>query len=131
MEMVKSANRITVSCGDLWLGEDGIRRLIYHPDSKITLAEAKEVGEASVAVSRGNPRPSFSDARGLREVSREARDYFASEEMTRWTIAAGTLNTPITKVLGGFYIKFNKPPYPLRFFTSESEAIAWLKGYVL
>lgn len=130
MEKVKEATMIALSCADVWLGEDGIGRLIYHQDVEITIMEAKMIGEAIINVGNGSIRPSYADARGLKSMTREARGYFASGELTKWTSAVATRDSLISKVIVQFYMKLNKPPYPIKYFTSEVKAIEWLKEFV-
>lgn len=129
MDKVKNVDIIALSYADVWLGEDGIMRLIYHPDTKVTITEAKEVGEAMIHASNSSVHPAYADLRGVKSMTREARGYFSSEGMTRWTSAAATRDGLISKVLVEFYLKLNKPPYPMKYFTSEDKAIEWLKGF--
>lgn len=130
MEMVKSTNRITVICAEVWLGDDGIIRIFYHPGTEVTITDAKEVGEAVISASKGSIHPAYADTRGLKSMTREAREHFSSDELTKWTSAVATRDSLISKVVVEFYLKLNKPPYPMKYFTSENKAIDWLKGYV-
>ncbi len=130
MEMVKNADKIALSCADVWMGEDGILRLIYHPNAKVTVKEAIEIGEAISHTSRGRMHPVYGDMRGLKSMTREARGYFSSQELTQWTSAAATYDSLISKVIVDFYLKLNKPPYPMKYFTSEESAIEWLMEFV-
>jgi hypothetical protein len=34
------------------------------------------------------------------------------------------------RILGNFYLKFNKPQFPTRFFNSKEEALIWLEAFV-
>ena len=112
----------------VWMDEDGIVRLVYSPGTHVTLKEAQEGGAAIIELCQGVKRPVFIDSRGLKNVDREARLYSVSEEAaTPWIIAMATLTSPITKVLGELFVKLNKPPYQIRFFTSEDAAFVWLR----
>lgn len=130
MERVKESDKIALSCANVWLGDDGILQLRYHPGAEITIMEAKMVGEAIIHASKGSKHPLYADMRGLKSMSREARVYFASEELTKWTSAVATRDSLISKVIVEFYLKLNKPPYPMKYFSSEDKAIKWLKEFV-
>lgn len=121
---------VRLEYAQVWLESDGIVRMFYHEDTKIDLDKAIEVGAALLAVCQGKSRPLYADARNIRAVSREGREYWASERIAKWSVAAATRNTPLLRALGNLYIKFQNPPYPLRFFASEAEAIKWLKGFL-
>jgi len=64
-------------------------------------------------------------------MDREARRYFAGEETAKVESAAALLiESPLSKAIGNFFMGLNKPIVPTRLFTSEAEALAWLKGFV-
>jgi hypothetical protein len=44
--------------------------------------------------------------------------------------AALLIGSPLTRAIGNFFMGLNKPLIPTRLFTSETEALAWLKGFV-
>lgn len=114
----------------IWLDEDGIVRLVYAPGAVVTLKEAKEGGAAIIDLCQRAKKPVFIDARRLRNVDREARQFSVGEEAaTPWIKAMAVLASPITKVLGELFNRINKPPYPIRLFTSEDEALRWLRNY--
>jgi hypothetical protein len=73
--------------------------------------------------------PFLIDIRNIRSITREAREYLASAEASEPLTAVGLLTTsPISRVIGNFFLGLNRPPHPIRMFTSEEEAIAWLRG---
>jgi hypothetical protein len=39
------------------------------------------------------------------------------------------VGSPVTRVIGNFFIGLNKPRWPVRLFRSESDALAWLGGH--
>lgn len=130
MILLTRVEEVNLGHTKIWLGEDGILRILFYPKTEIDIVKAREVGAALVDVCAGKRRLVFADARNIKSISREAREYWATDEATKWSIAVATLYTPVLKVLAGFYLKFNKPPFPIRFFTSETDAIAWLQGFM-
>ena len=116
------------------LGEDGILRNIHRnadTESRAnTVKETKEVFSAIKQVSKGKKHPFLSDIRKVKSTDRESRDFFAGEEVANAISAMALLvGSAIGKIIGNFFLGFNKPKYPVKLFTSESEAIVWLKGF--
>lgn len=115
----------------LWLGEDGIVRIIHLPNAEVTLADAQETMAAYMKLYKGKRLPLFVDTKTIRSLSREARLHYASEQAQAVANAVAIIvGTPVSKVLGNFYLGLNKPLLPTRLFTSDDEALEWLKGYV-
>ncbi len=115
----------------VWLGEDGIARNIYFPNAEDTLADAKENLAGILKVNRGKRYPLLVDMRKLKSMTREARVYYAGGEGAKTANAGAFLiGSLISKIIGNFFLSFNKPLIPIKLFTSESEAIEWLKGFI-
>ena len=122
---------IELSCGKMWLDEDGIMWLVYASGIEVTLKESKEVGSALNVLSAGSRKPLLVDARSLKNINREARVYWESEGVTRTIKATATLSSPMVKMLGSLYTRLNRPPFEIRYFSSEAEALEWLKGFLV
>ena len=120
---------IDLSCGKMWLDDEGIMHLVYSTGVEVTLKEAKEVGSVLHELSQGMKKPYFVDARLLRNINREARVYWQNEEVIQCIRATATLSTPIVKVLGTIYSNLNKPPFEIKYFSSEADALEWLRGF--
>jgi len=121
---------------EVWLGEDGIVRSVELPNTGVkvraaTLAHTKEVFSAILKASKGKKRPFLSDVRKFKSADRESREYFASKEVANAISAMAVLiGSPVGRIMGNFFLNFNKPKYPVKLFTSESAAIEWLKGFI-
>jgi hypothetical protein len=117
--------------GKIFLAEDGIVRVMMFPDVDIRLEDAQEAFAAHLKICQGKRHPLLVDARKLRSFARDARQFFASEEVSRVTLAfALIVDTPVSRVLGNFYLGLNKPQLPTRLFTDEDKALEWLKEYI-
>ena len=67
----------------------------------------------------------------MKSLSREARHYYASDEAAKVARAVALIvGTPVSRVLGNFYLGLSNPHLPTRLFSSEGEALEWLKGYI-
>lgn len=124
-------NEQTTRVARIWVGEDGIVRIIFVPGAEVTLRDAREIMDAYHKLRKGRRLPLLVDTRRMRSNSREARHLFAGEEAQgSATAAAIIVDTPVTRVLANFYLGLSKPRLPSRLFSSEDEALAWLKGYL-
>ena len=113
----------------IWLEDDGIVRVKVKPNIEISLQDAQAAIRAVSSVCGGKKTPALVDMRGLVGMDRGARLYFAGEETAKVESAAALIiESPLSKAIGNFFMGLNKPIIPTRLFTSEEEAIAWLKG---
>ncbi len=122
---------ITTRTGKVGLGEDGILRGVSLSNARMTLADAQENIAAGHAVDGGIARPVLMDIRQIQAIDWQARAFFASETSVAHSRAVALLiGTPVSRMIGNFFLVLNKPRVPLRLFTDEGEAIEWLKGFL-
>ncbi len=70
------------------------------------------------------------DMAAISEISKEARDYFANERTASIQRATALLiSSPVSRVIGNFFMGLNEPISPTRLFTDPREAIKWLQTY--
>ena len=70
------------------------------------------------------------DMTAISEISKEARDYFANERTASIQRATALLtSSPVSRVIGNFFMGLNKPISPTRLFTDPRGAIKWLQTY--
>jgi hypothetical protein len=112
----------------IWL-QDGIVRCVVLPTTSHTLADARENDDAVVSLAGGRRLPMLLDIRASRGLDREARQYYVRPEAAgQLTAVAMLIDSQIGRILGNFFMTVNKPPFPLRLFTAEADALVWLKG---
>jgi hypothetical protein len=64
-------------------------------------------------------------------LDREARQYYAGPQYAAVVSATALLvRSPVGRLIGSFVRRLTRPLSPIRTFTSESEALAWLKGFL-
>ncbi|MCK4763576.1 MAG: STAS/SEC14 domain-containing protein [Candidatus Aminicenantes bacterium] len=114
-----------------WLGDDGILRESLFRGAGVTLDDMKEIIAAQFEFTKEKKVPLLVDMRTIKSTTRDARVY-ASSEKTEDAVSAVALlvSSPVSKVLGNFFIGVNKPPYPRKLFTSETNAVEWLKKFL-
>lgn len=111
----------------LWM-EDGVVHCVVLPTDTHTLADAQENSRAFVAVTQGRRAPMLLDTRASRGLDRAARLFYVRPEAALDCLAMAMLiNSQIGRILGNFYMHVNPPPFPMRLFMREAEAVAWLK----
>ncbi len=114
----------------IWLQDDVVRCVVL-PTTSHTLADARENDDAVTSLAGGRRLPMLLDTRASRGLDRDARLYYVRPEAARQLAALAMLiDSQIGRILGNFFMTVNKPPFPLRLFTSEADAILWLKGQI-
>lgn len=115
----------------VWIDKDNIGNVTILPDAAITLESARKHCEICTKASNGKSMAVIFDTRNARYVEKKARDYFSSLKVTDITKAAAVIvRLPVSRIIGNFFMGFNKPSFPVKLFTSESNAHEWLKKYV-
>lgn len=115
----------------VWLGGDGIIRVVSLPFTNMTLESIREVNVHLKTLCKGKKYPIFTDIRGVKSITREARLFVSSEDSVNVCSAAALLiGSPVSKVIGNLFLGLNKPPYPTKLFSNEDEAVEWLKGFI-
>ena len=70
------------------------------------------------------------DMTEVAKISKEARDYFANERTASIQRATALLiGSPVSRVIGNFFMGLNKPISPTRLFTDPHKAIQWLHTF--
>jgi len=118
---------LKVRVGNIWLDDNNIIRYVITPGMDETLDDLIEVIKAIDEIRNGNVYPLLGDIRGAKSITREARQY--AEKSIVATASAILVGSPVSKVLGNFVIRIHKSKIPVKLFTSEDEAINWLKGF--
>ena len=122
------AHELALRASSLWVDEDGIFRGKARPGANEDIEGARATIAHMRAVGGGRPLRFLMDIRAGRYVSREARAYLASAEAAEVIVAGALLvDSGVSRAIGNFFLRIAQPPRPTRLFTSEAEALAWLK----
>lgn len=126
MKIPKDA--IEVTCFFTWMGSDGIARTKIKPGSIVDIEQAKENSAAVSSLYHGKKFPLLIDSRGIQSMSRDARNQFTTRGRETYTTAfAIIIDSPLSRVIGNFFMGINKPAVPTRLFDNERDAEIWLK----
>jgi hypothetical protein len=117
---------------EYWLGEDGILHISVIPGVHKTLEDAKEDLEQGRKILGHDRRvPGLVDIRRIQSVSHEARRYYGQKEAAKLFCAQALLvESPLSRVIGNFMLGLNKTLFPIKLFTDEDAALAWLKTFL-
>ena len=110
--------------------QDGILIMRTKKDADMNLEAAKEGIAARKKLQGDKKALILVDNRNAWQVSNEAREYAAQKEIDSMNIAMAILADSITtRMIGNFYINFNKPKTPTKMFKSEAKALEWLETF--
>jgi len=119
------------SSGPVWL-EDGIVITVNSGCERHTLQDAKEGVQIVRRVAGYVRRPLLVDFTRVKSMSREAREYYASEESSCNITALGIVtSSSIGRMVANFFLGINKAPVPTRLFNNPEEARSWLKKHLV
>jgi hypothetical protein len=123
--------KVVTETGTHYLDDLGIVRTTAFLGVEETLDQAKASIAAIRKVSAGKKRPLLLDMRPIKSQTREVRTYYASPEASgAYSAAAILVASPMSRMIGNMFIGIGKLPVPTRLFSTEDEAIEWLKGFL-
>ena len=121
-------NSITTSKARLILAENNLLKIYIKENAELEKEDIIAINEAKEILAQGNkycvvfvpPNNGF--------ISKEARDFSASELVYKNAIAKAIIIKNVSqRLIGNFFINFNRPPAPTKLFHNEEEAIKWLE----
>jgi hypothetical protein len=114
----------------VWLDHEGIMQEVDNPGSEQELADARENIAANAEVARGTRRPLLVDMSQVKSINRAARAFYASEGPRVACAVALVVGSPLSRMMGNFFLGFQKPAVPVRLFSSTADATAWLRRFL-
>jgi hypothetical protein len=131
MEIPADCHVHDLTCYYTWMGTDGIARTKVKPRAEVTIKESVENSKAVNGLRSDKKFPLLIDARQIKSISKEARDNFSIRNRdTNITSFAVIIESPLSRIIGNFFMGLNKPSVPAKLFNNEQDAIAWLKQYL-
>jgi len=110
------------------LRPDKIVQIECAPNTIMTIDDGrlstKRVGE----IVKGDPLPLLCDLTNVVKMTQDCRKHFAgAEHAAVFSKCALIVTSPLSKIIGNFFLGANKPLRPTRLFTSVDEGLIWLK----
>ncbi|MGX9898820.1 DUF7793 family protein [Arthrobacter sp. SA17] len=110
--------------GTVALGSDGVIHLVWKPKVSIDRRDSEAAMAMVNEISGGSEYPMLVDMATTESVSRDARAVFSIPCAANRIALLGS--SPVDRVLANFFLGIYTPPCPTRFFTSRTDAMAWL-----
>jgi hypothetical protein len=109
--------------------ESGILYCAFGQNLNLNRDLAQMIVKERIAFSKGISYPALIDVTGVKNITKEAREYMAGEGAELLTAGALLITSPVARVIGNLFLMLNQPKIPTRLFTSESEAQQWLQQF--
>ena len=110
--------------------EDDLLIGYYKKDKKIDLEAAKQIVRDRIAFTGNHAVLALAVNLGVRNMTKEARDYLASKEGVKNVIAGAIIvGSPVGSFIGNWYLSLSKPLIPSRTFTKKEAALKWLTQF--
>ena len=115
---------------EIWMDELGICHESYDEGARLTFEDSVKELQIVWEISGHKKVPILVDLNNVIHVPRECRTYYAGKEAANTLkVCAILVGTQMSRVLGSFFIGLNKPIMKVKLFTSETEALKWLRKY--
>lgn len=113
-----------------WMRDDGLTHTQCKEHSVIDAQGARESMSAISKVNSGQKGYLVVDSTKIKGMSREARIIYSGPEAAAVCHAiAIIIGSPVSRVIGNFFMGINKHPFPSKLFTNEQEAVNWLTEF--
>ncbi len=109
----------------MWLRPDGIVQIQWAPQVEIGLEDATAAIEAMTELTGARQSRLLVEMHDPGPQTRAARLELARRDDTVSAVAV-IVDTPLSRMLGNFFLSVSKPLYGTRLFDNEASAVAWL-----
>ncbi|MBA3706187.1 MAG: STAS/SEC14 domain-containing protein [Bacteroidetes bacterium] len=121
-------NKVETRYVKIWQ-EEAILYCVFADKLNMDLEIAKHCVNERIQFSQGKDYPCLINMKGLKSVTKEAREYMSTEGEKNIIAAALLIGSPLSKMIGNIFLSLNKPKVPAKLFTNENEAKEWLNKY--
>ncbi len=113
-----------------WLHESGVVISVVKKEAVIDLEEAVANTYMVLEVSEGVKHPMLVDTRDIKSITKAARDHFSMKGRDNKVLAIALLvGSPLSRVIGNFFIGLNKSTVPVKLFNNAAPAMRWLNDF--
>lgn len=110
-------------------GDDNILYIECLPKTTMTIEEGYLSTKNASELIKGEPIPMLCDLTNVVKMSQECRKHFSGPAHAQvFSKCALLITSPISRIIGNFFLGANKPLKPTRLFTNKEEALKWLKN---
>ena len=124
------AEKIIKSFYDIWI-ENGILFVHYKNDAVVDIKMAEQMYNQRTELCNGVAYPLFGDARLVKYWTKEARVFQSTEYHNKLinAMAVHVNSSSVHSTLVNFYLKFDRPKTPIRFFADRTKGLHWLEQF--
>jgi hypothetical protein len=115
---------IDTTTATIWM-EDNIVRIKIKDGARVELKDAMEHVDAVWELCGDQKHVMLTDISRVASTSREARAAYRAEPSALSALAILT-NSPISRVIAGFFVRVSQPGFPTKVFSNEASALSWL-----
>lgn len=109
---------------------DGILEMKCGDDVCYEVTHFKEILRSVEEMWPNEKHPSLFLVGEFTSISMEARKFGATKEATVFSKAeAYVIRSLAQRLIGNFYLNFDKPPVPTKFFSNKKAAEIWLRSF--
>ncbi|NTW03029.1 MAG: STAS/SEC14 domain-containing protein [Oscillochloris sp.] len=91
------------------------------------LVDAQANLDAIAQVTQGQSFTLLVDMRQIKSQDREAREHYIHKMTPGLRATAILIGSPMSRIIGNLFLGFSRGSVPTKIFTSEDEALAWLR----
>lgn len=119
--------KIHITDGYIYRNEYGIIECMPDPDAELTVEKYLEAMEVMEKMTKGKRELILLTTHPRNSMSKDARDLDVTNRKMKYTLAhALVVSSMSTLILGNFYIRVKRFPFPYRIFKDRQKAIDWL-----
>jgi len=112
---------------DVFWFTEGVLGISIKGPCSLDAGDTEEIFLAFERLGVRAPTALLADIRTLRGVSLGVRVHMSSERAGRYLARVALVaDSPLTRTIGNFFMRLNRPPFPIRIFDGEDEALRWL-----
>ncbi len=104
--------------------------ITYKKGISIDLKASTQIVKDRLKLHKGVSLPILCNIRGVKNVSKPARNYLAMEGSTLIEAVAFIIESPLSEIISQFYIQTNNPPIPSECFVEIPKALDFLNEFV-
>jgi hypothetical protein len=105
----------------------GIVLIRFRPNVGVEAHHVPDIVKSVGAASNGNLHGNLVDATHLMFMSSEARQAFGAQSPDSLSGTAIVVTSALQRTMGNLYLSVARPQNPTRIFSSEPDAVAWLR----
>jgi hypothetical protein len=126
-ETMQLMEKVKTRTAEMWKDEHDIFWVRILPVVEIDWEDITDNMLVTRTITQNKPSLKLLDARTKWKITSAAQEYYKKEDVPERTIARAVLVASVAdKLIQSFLTRLYRQEVPLRFFTSEEEAIKWL-----